>query len=100
MRVPDLELEDLAQSGGNRSQLRRAETRRNHVAGRGQAFADQSAGKIDISGLVEIDPYRGQPKARNRADVVDPRQTAHRNLDREGDELLDLGRAQSGRIGD
>ena len=61
-----------------------------------QPLADELAGAVEVGPLVEDDRDDGDAELGDRADLLDVRQPAHRPLDREREERLDLHRAQAG----
>ncbi|OQC39631.1 MAG: hypothetical protein BWX64_01605 [Acidobacteria bacterium ADurb.Bin051] len=95
-----LELVDLAEAGRDRPELRLAVPLRDPLAGDGEPLAHELAGPVDVGPLVEDDGDDREPEAGERADLLDPRQAAHRRLHREGDEPLHLLRREPGAVGE
>ena len=96
----DLELEDLAERRRDRPERRRAVARRDRRGGAAEPLADELPGPVDVGPLVEDDRHHRDPELRDRADLLDVGQAAHRPLDRERQERLDLQRAERRGLGD
>ena len=98
LRAFERVLVDLAHGRGNRPHGD-LDVLRDLLARFDQALQDLLAGEIDIDAVGENDGDHGKPGFRYRADQAEPRQAAHGDLDRIGDEPFDLGRrhARSGR---
>src|SRR5690606_15679062 len=85
-----LELVDLAEAGRDRAHLRLAVALGDRLTRLRQALAHHLAAPVDVGALFEDDGYDREPELRDRADLLDLRQAAHRGLHRERDEPLDL----------
>ena len=96
----DLELEDLAQRRRDRPERRGAVAPRDRRGGAGEPLADELPGAIEVGPLLEDDRHDRDAELRDRADLRDVGQAAHRPLDRERDQRLDLQRAERGGLGD
>ncbi|MET3785105.1 hypothetical protein ABIC24_002732 [Methylobacterium radiotolerans] len=89
-----LELVDLAEAGRHRAHLRVADACRHHALGRRQALEHLTARLGDRHPVREGDVDRRDPGPRGRADPGQARRPRHGVLHREGDEPLDLQRAE------
>ena len=89
---------DLAQAGRDRAH-RRLGAGRQLVLGLLDALVDELAGEVDVGAVLEDDRHLAEAIARQRAGVFQPRQAAHRGLERKGDALLDLQRRVARRHG-
>ena len=96
----DLELEDLAQRRGDRAQRRRAVARRDRLGGAGEPLADELPRPVDVGPFLEDDRHHRDPELRDRADLLDVGQAAHRPLDGKRQQRLDLQRRQRRGLGD
>lgn len=92
-------LVDLAQTRGDGHHLGRSQLRGN-LSGDGlYLLVDELPGVEDRDTLLEYDGDDREAETRDGADLHDVHDVAHRHLDREGDELLDLLRRERGRNG-
>ena len=90
-------MKHLAQPGGDGPQLRLGNSG-GHFHRR-QSLRNQLPDEINIGVVLKRHGDLRQPELRDRADLDQPRQSAHQQLDRKGDEPLDLGRDQAGHVG-
>ena len=95
-----LELKHLAKRRGDWPERRRSITRRNCLRGARETFTDKLARPVDVGPFVKHDGHHRDPELRDRTNLLDVRQAAHRPLDREREQGLDLHRAQRGGFGD
>ena len=96
----DLELEDLAQRRGDRPQHGRAVTRGYRLGRPGQSLADKLPRPVDVGPFLEHDRHHRDPELGDRPDLLDIGQPAHRSLDREREQRLDLQRRKRRRLRD
>ncbi len=94
-----LELQDLAQGGGERADLRIAMIADARL-GFGESFLDQIPGVVDVCSFSEHDGDDGKPQLGDAADFFRVRQSSHRRLDGVRDVLLDLQRRERSRLRD
>ena len=88
----DLELVDLAQRGGDRTQRGCAITGGNGFGGTGESFSDELPRPVDIGSLVEDDGDHRDPELGDRPDLFHVGQAAHRPLHRKREQRFDLQR--------
>jgi len=90
---------DLAQSGRDGHQLGRAQLGRDLANNGLYLLVDQLAGIERRDILLEYDRHERQAEAGDRTDLLHVHDITHRDLDREGDQLLHFLRGKGGRDG-
>ena len=98
-RAADLELEDLAERGAERAELRVAMTDGDPPLRLGEAFRHELAGEHDVGPLTEDDRHQRDAEPGDAANLLDLRQSAHRQLDGVGDVAFHLQRRHRPRLG-
>ena len=63
------------------------------------AFVDELSRPVNIRAILEDHRYLREAVARQRAGIIEVRQTGHRGFDRKGDALFSFQRRVTGRLG-
>jgi hypothetical protein len=92
-------LEDLAEAGADRAELRR-HAWRERLPRRREALEHHLARPPGVGAILEHHHHLGEAGLRERPDLPDAGQAAHRLLDGEADPFLDIHRGEAGSLGE